>query len=637
MDLVETLVRVNSEQTALIRRLEEELARLKKLTPFGPRDGGGTGTTGEETGPGEEGGSTGRSLKGRPRQDCSSEQERREGEPPRKWAKAPRGAIPVDREATLFLPPLDLPADAQFTGFKARIFQDLRLVRDNTRFRCAQWHSPSTGKSYLAPLPPGYQGHFGPGLAVLAPTLVYSTNLSQRDLLRLCWEYGLKISAGTISNKVTVGMEWVRSDFEAAVRAAWEAAPFRSTDHTQTAVAGVPHTTQVFDDPLCTVFCTLPGANRAAVIQGLRLGRPHEYRLDEVALKLMEPCQLSRRLRRRLAAISAWPATPDGFEHHLDRCCPALSVEQRETVLTACALAATLAAPPFPLPKRLLTDAASVFNILILLAERALCWVHEGRHYQELNPTFTHYRRALKRFRRRFWAYYRRLLAYRRAPDPATAQQLEADFDKLFATKTGYGERAHCMTQTRSRKAKLLLVLKYPELPLHTNATELMVRKRVRRRDVSFGPQSQAGLRAWDLMQSLGATLGKHGLTVREFLHDRTLALGNIPPLAEVIRGTAPRLEASSWATGVPSGPWGAGVPSPRPGEALHHPGCWDRLVVEPGSAPILPSRKPSGPAGHGHGIEIQGAGVLRKPPESSAQGPGPAGHWATNAGAFER
>lgn len=54
------------------------------------------------------------------------------------------------------------------------------------------------------------------------------------------------------------------------------------------------------------------------------------------------------------------------------------------------------------------------------------------------------------------------------------------------------------MANTLAKKDPLLLVLRYPELPLHNNAAELGVRQRVRKRGVSFGPRTQAGVRAWD-------------------------------------------------------------------------------------------------------------------------------------------
>ncbi len=41
-------------------------------------------------------------------------------------------------------------------------------------------------------------------------------------------------------------------------------------------------------------------------------------------------------------------------------------------------------------------------------------------------------------------------------------------------------------------------------LPLHANAMELAARRRVRKRDVSVGPQSRKGVRAWDTFRASG-------------------------------------------------------------------------------------------------------------------------------------
>ena len=49
-------------------------------------------------------------------------------------------------------------------------------------------------------------------------------------------------------------------------------------------------------------------------------------------------------------------------------------------------------------------------------------------------------------------------------------------------------------------------MLELPDLPLHTNDMELAARRRVRKRDVSFGPQSRVGARAWDTFQTIAAT-----------------------------------------------------------------------------------------------------------------------------------
>ncbi len=44
----------------------------------------------------------------------------------------------------------------------------------------------------------------------------------------------------------------------------------------------------------------------------------------------------------------------------------------------------------------------------------------------------------LEQFQERYWTFYRKLLAYRQAPTPEQVPRLEAEFDQLFSTVTGY-------------------------------------------------------------------------------------------------------------------------------------------------------------------------------------------------------
>ncbi len=57
-------------------------------------------------------------------------------------------------------PPEKLPEDAEFKGYAEVIVQDIVLKTDNVLFRKQKFYSPQTGKTYLAPLPVGYEGEF---------------------------------------------------------------------------------------------------------------------------------------------------------------------------------------------------------------------------------------------------------------------------------------------------------------------------------------------------------------------------------------------------------------------------------------------------------------------------------------------
>jgi hypothetical protein len=152
---------------------------------------------------------------------------------------------------------------------------------------------------------------------------------------------------------------------------------------------------------------------------------------------------------------------------------------------------------------------------------------------------------------KRFWEYYAQLLLYRQSPSPDESLRLEAEFDRLFATRTGYDELDQRIAKTQTKKANLLLVLKRPELPLHNNPAELGARQRVRKRDVSFGPRTQDGVRAWDTFATLAATTKKLGLSFYRYIFDRISDAGQFLPLALLVENAAKELDLGrSWAPG---------------------------------------------------------------------------------------
>ncbi|MEG4535515.1 hypothetical protein [Microcoleus sp. D2_18a_D3] len=99
----------------------------------------------------------------------SSEKERKT---PKKHSKRSKNAtIKIDREEILEYPTDQRPADAEFKGYEQVIIQDIRLATDNILFRKQKYYSPSVGKTYVAELPLGYEGEFGPGIKALIISL----------------------------------------------------------------------------------------------------------------------------------------------------------------------------------------------------------------------------------------------------------------------------------------------------------------------------------------------------------------------------------------------------------------------------------------------------------------------------------
>ena len=90
----------------------------------------------------------------------SSEKERHVSKAHHKGTK--HAQIKIDRVEVVKVEKHHLPADAQFKGYEDVIVQDLEFRPDTIQFRKEKYYSPSQKRTYLAPLPPGYTGQFGP-------------------------------------------------------------------------------------------------------------------------------------------------------------------------------------------------------------------------------------------------------------------------------------------------------------------------------------------------------------------------------------------------------------------------------------------------------------------------------------------
>jgi hypothetical protein len=80
------------------------------------------------------------------------------------------------------------------------------------------------------------------------------------------------------------------------------------------------------------------------------------------------------------------------------------------------------------------------------------------------------------------------------------------------------------------------MVLKHPELPLHSNDAELGARAQVRKRDVSLHTMTKDGTKANDSFLTIGQTAKKLGVRVYEYIFDRVSERFHMPSLAERIR-----------------------------------------------------------------------------------------------------
>jgi len=159
----------------------------------------------------------------------------------------------------------------------------------------------------------------------------------------------------------------------------------------------------------------------------------------------------------------------------------------------------------------ILSDDAGQFDVLT----HALCRIHAERVLAKLLGFNEPQRQALASVRSELWAIYDALNAYKEAPDASTAAAIEARFEKLCATRTGYASLDQALKRMRRNREELLRVLQRPELPLHNNLSESDIRDYVKKRKISGSTRSQSGRRCRDTFTSLRKTCRKNGLPFR--------------------------------------------------------------------------------------------------------------------------
>jgi hypothetical protein len=474
-----------------------------------------------------------------PTASYSSEKERRK--PRERHRKSKKASIVIDREDVARVNREVLPADAIFKGHQDVVIQDLSLHTDNVLFHKEVYYSPSQHKTYLAALPAGYEGQFGPGLKALIRTLYFGSQVTEPKILEFVGHIGIQISPGQISNLLIKGQEEFHAESDAVFEAGQRSSPYQHIDDTTTRVNGQNHNCHILCNSVYTAFRTRLHKDRLTVLDVLRNGRARSFLINAETLSYLEGIPLSKTTRQTLKSWQDSIVLDEiAFIARLNADLPDLPVQQRKTIIGAAAVAAYHAEIGFPVIQTLICDDAPQFNWLT--RSMMLCWIHEGRHYKKLMPVVAHNQQLLKDFLKDFWEFYDQLLDYREQPTPEAAIRLTTRFDELFSTQTGYGELDKRAAKTLVKKDVLLLILKHPELPLHNNPAELAARFRVRKRDISFGPRTEDGKNAWDTFMTLAATCKKLGISFFEYIRDRIIKAKSIPPLAELIQKRAKEL-----------------------------------------------------------------------------------------------
>ncbi len=465
------------------------------------------------------------------KQDFSSEKERKKKNKKKRKKSKKKGKLKIDRVETLKIDKSQLPSDAKFKGHQSVVVQDIMLKTDNVEFKKEVYYSPSLNKTFMAPLPKGYQGGFGPFIKTLVINL--HQTMTEPAILDLLITHGVKISAATVSRMVTDNQDAFHQEKNAIVEAGIQSSHYQQMDDTGARVNGQNCYTHILCNPFFTAYFTRKNKARLTIIGILTQGNVtfcfnessyalmEQMKLSGKILALLKQCFPQENMDRKEANAFLKRLFPD----------PKRYTTSRQIILDATAIIAYRQLPNAV--QILLTDDAPQYNQIT--DDSASCWIHDGRHYKKLVPIVDLHRKELEIFLSIYWEFYHRLLDYKEAPTFKDAKKLSNEFDVIFSIKADYDLLNERIEKTKVKKDTLLLVLKSPEIPLHNNASELGARKQARYRDISLQTQNLKGTESKDTFMTITETAKKLCVNTFNYIYDRVSGKCEMPSLAELI------------------------------------------------------------------------------------------------------
>ena len=235
--------------------------------------------------------------------------------------------------------------------------------------------------------------------------------------------FDVQVSSGSLSNILTKTAADFEQEYHDLLVAGLNSTPYQQTDDTSARVKGSFWNTHVLCNPFYSVYSTRPGKDRLTVLKALQNKDELRFRFDEQTLALLRetfsiPKKWLAEIEALVEALGEIECSETTLRLLLDGWFGSRNGQVRTSIEQAAAIRFYRRQDEVPVVETLVCDDAGQFKLLT--EKLALCWIHEGRHYEKLSPVVPRHREALEEVPGQFLGLLRLVARVPRWPDRRT-------------------------------------------------------------------------------------------------------------------------------------------------------------------------------------------------------------------------
>jgi len=431
---------------------------------------------------------------------------------------------------TIPIPLENIPAGAEFKGYKPFVVQGLKIKSHNTKYLLATYET-ADGNYLCSKLPEHLNGkHYDPELICFILYQYHHCGVTQPLLLEQLREFGVDISKGTLSNILIEGKQDFHKEKDRILAVGLEVSNYINVDDTGARHNGKNGYCTHIGNETFSWFESTESKSRINFLKLMRAGHS-DFAINMDAICYMQEHKLPQKpLNAIIDNMGNIFANDSQWHDFLAE--NAIVKDRHVRIATEGVLIGSIIEHGISKHLVILSDDAGQFNVLL----HALCWIHANRAIDKIIPYTDQATKDLDTVKDQVWQLYEGLKAYKENPKPTDKKRLDDMFDDIFTQTTSSASLNAALKRINNNKSELLLVLERPDIPLHNNGAENAIREYVKKRKISGSTRSESGRRCRDTFTSLKKTCRKLGVSFWQYLKDRIENTAVIPDLSDLIR-----------------------------------------------------------------------------------------------------